>query len=119
MTQGQEVGARARELFSNGVFVSGRSGKTAVEATQDLVAESSRETLFEAAFQSDPFVAKADILQRLNGAWQVFEVKSSFSDTKNKEHIDDLAYTVMVLRRAGLRDRQVNTYLAITKISLG
>jgi hypothetical protein len=48
-------------------------------------------------------VARADILRRQNGAWHVLEVKSSFSDTnKVQELIDDLAYTVMVLRRSGL-----------------
>jgi hypothetical protein len=36
--------------------------------------------------------------------WHLLEVKSSFSDTKNmKDLVDDLAYTVMVFRRAGVR----------------
>ncbi len=102
MEQGQEVGSLARELHPGGTLVSKRGGKTAVEITQDLIADAAIETLFEAAFQAGPFAAKADILRRQDGAWHVLEVKSSFSDTsKIKELVDDLAYTVFVLRRAG------------------
>ncbi len=103
MQQGQEVGALARGLYPNGVFVARREGAAPVEVTQTLVADASSATLFEAAFGVGPFVAKADILTREGDGWHVLEVKSSFSDTTNiKEHVDDLAYTVMVLRRAGL-----------------
>ena len=102
MEQGQEVGALARELYPGGTLVSKRDGKTAVEITQDLIADAANETIFEAAFHAGAFVAKADILRRQDGAWHVLEVKSSFSDTsKIKELLDDLAYTVFVLRRAG------------------
>ena len=104
MQQGQEVGSRARELYPNGIFVSGSSGKTPAEITEVLLADASVETLFEAEFRTGPFVAKADILKRQGGAWHVLEVKSSFSDTSRmKELIDDLAYTVMVLRLTGLQ----------------
>jgi hypothetical protein len=48
-------------------------------------------------------VAKADILRRENGGWYVLEVKSSFSDDTGElpELIADLAYGVLVFRRAG------------------
>lgn len=101
MEQGQEVGALARELYPRGTLISKRDGKTVAEITQDLIADAAIETLFEAAFHAGPFVAKADILRRQDGAWHVLEVKSSFSDTsKIKELVNDLAYTVFVLRRA-------------------
>src|ERR1017187_3019445 len=104
MEQGQEIGSLARELYPQGILVSKRDGKTAAEITQDLIADASIETLFEAAFTAGPLVARADILKRQDGAWHLLEVKSSFSDTnKIEELIDDLAYTVMVLRRAGLK----------------
>ena len=104
MEQGQEVGALARELYPSGIFVSVMGGKTTAELTQDLIASVSTEILFEATFLADPLVAKADILRREDGGWHVLEVKSSFSDTSEmKSLIDDLAYTVMVLRRAGLQ----------------
>jgi len=103
MQQGQEIGALARRLYPDGVVVSRANGKPSVQITQELIATNSDCTLFEAEFTSGPFVTRADILQGKNGVWQVLEVKSSFSDTGNiKNLIDDLAYTVMVLRRAGL-----------------
>ena len=102
MEQGQKLGSLARELYPNGILVSKRDGKTAAEITQTLIADASIETLFEAAFGAGPLVARADILRRQEGAWHVLEVKSSFSDTSQiKELVDDLAYTVFVLRRAG------------------
>jgi len=50
MEQGQEVGHLAQKLYPGGVLVFPRNGKTASEITQDLLAEPTTETLFEAAF---------------------------------------------------------------------
>jgi hypothetical protein len=112
MEQGQDVGSLARKLYPNGILVSRTDGKTTADVTQDLIADGAIETLFEAAFHAGPFVAKADILRRQNGAWHVLEVKSSFSDTKKTEDlVDDLAYTVMVLRRSGLPVAQASLLL--------
>lgn len=103
MQQGQEVGALARKLYPDGILVSKADGRSPAESTRDLIADSTKETFFEATVLAAPFVAKADLLRRQNGAWHVLEVKSSFSDTgKIQELVDDLAYTVMVFRRAGL-----------------
>lgn len=102
MEQGREIGEFARELFPNGVMVSG-SGPAAVEATRELVNTPQTDTLFEAAFVAGRMTARADILQRETGGWHVLEVKSSFSDTSSiKDLLDDLAYTVFVLRKSGL-----------------
>jgi CRISPR/Cas system-associated exonuclease Cas4 (RecB family) len=112
MQQGQEVGALARKLYPSGVFVFERNGKSAVEVTQDLIADPKNLTLFEPTFLAPPFVAKADILVRENGAWHVQEVKSSFADTSNLADLaDDLAYTVMVCRRAGLAVAKASLFL--------
>jgi hypothetical protein len=102
MEQGREIGDFAKELFPDGIQVSG-SGAAAVEATRELISGAHTGTLFEAAFATGRLTARADILKRTPGGWQVLEVKSSFSDTSSmKELVDDLAYTVFVLRRAGL-----------------
>lgn len=104
MEQGQEIGSRARELHPEGILVSKQSGKTLLEITQHLLALPSLDTLFEATFRAGRFVAKADILKRQDGAWHVLEVKSSLSTTSQiTQIVDDLAYTVMVLRRVGLQ----------------
>jgi hypothetical protein len=103
MEQGQEVGALARQLYSSGIFVLEVEGKTTTEVTQELVADSANETLFEAAFRAGPFVARADILTRHNGAWHLLEVKSRFpgKGKVDKELIDDIAYTALIIKRAG------------------
>lgn len=91
------------QTVSDGILVSQANGKDPAEITRDLIVAGGGETLFEPTVVVAPFVAKADIFRRQNGTWHVLEVKSSFSDTgKTKELVDDLAYTVMVFRRAGL-----------------
>jgi len=103
MEQGQEVTELARKLYPTGILVRTTEGKTTTEVTQELIKIPASETLFEATFRSGPLIAKADILMRTKGGWHVQEVKSSFSDTADfQNHVADLAFTVMVLRRAGL-----------------
>jgi hypothetical protein len=103
MQQGQEIGDLARKLYPDGILISRAEGKAPAEITHELIADTAKEILFEATALAAPFVAKADILQRQNGAWHILEVKSRFSDTsKVDELVDDLAYTVMVFKRAGL-----------------
>jgi predicted RecB family nuclease len=104
MEQGQEIGRLARQLYANGRLVQKSDGTDPAEITRSLCANGNTKTLFEAAVQAGPFVAKADILTREGSGWHVLEVKSSLSDTKKMpDYIDDLAYTVMVLRRVGLQ----------------
>ena len=103
MEQGQEVGALARTLYPDGVLVPPGTVERAAGITRRCIADSVN-TIFEAAFDAAPFVTRADILKRLDGGWHVMEVKSSFSDTSSvADLVDDLAYTVMVLRRSELR----------------
>ncbi len=102
MEQGREVGDYARQLYPNGIHVPG-VGAEAVSDTQELLEVPQTDVLFEAAFTAGKLTARADILKREPGGWHVLEVKSSFSDSSSlKEYIDDLAYTVFVLRRSGL-----------------
>ena len=103
MEQGREIGEFARQLFPDGILVHG-DNERCIADTQRLIADDATKTIFEATFSSGHFTAKADVLNRNGDGWDVFEVKSGFSDSKeaSKEYVDDLAYTVMVLRRAGI-----------------
>lgn len=98
MMEGQDVHERARNVFPNGIFTGN------AESTTTILADPSKLTIFEAAFGTDGYAARADILQRHNGGFKVIEIKSSLHDDAkvDKDHIDDLAYTTMVLRRTGL-----------------
>jgi hypothetical protein len=65
-------------------------------------------------------VARADILRRLEAGWHLLEVKANFSTTsKIGALVTDLAYTLMVLRRAGLQVRQASLVLLSKTYRLG
>jgi hypothetical protein len=103
MEQGQEVGALARKLYPEGVMAGKSSAQSGAHLTYELI-NAGADTLFEPTFSLPPFTAKADVLKRVNGAWHVLEVKSSFSDTSQMDDlVDDLAYTVWILSKAGIR----------------
>lgn len=98
MEEGKEVHRRAQSLHPNGVY----AGKPA--RTKQLILDSAIEVIFEAAFEVDGYAARADWIRRTQGGWIIGEIKSSLHDDDGPkdEHIDDLAYTCMVLRRSGL-----------------
>jgi hypothetical protein len=119
MQQGQEIGALARQLYSDGILIPRTDGKTPAQTTSQLLAECSTDIFFETTALSPPFIAKADILRRLTGAWHVLEVKSRFSDGKLGELVNDLAYTVMVFKRAGLPVTQASLILLSRSFRFG
>lgn len=104
MAEGQEIGRKAWSLFANGAVVLTADFDEAVEMTALLMRDAQTHAIFEATFSIDGYAAKADVLVRDGAGWRLLEVKSSLhDDTKAKpEHIDDLAYTAMVLTHAGV-----------------
>ena len=98
MQEGQDVHRRAQSLHPNGVFAG------SIDKTKQLILDRAVEVIFEAAFAVDGYTARADWIRRVKGGWVIGEIKSSlFSDDGPKdEHLEDLAYTVMVAQRAGL-----------------
>ncbi|MFC3174993.1 DUF2779 domain-containing protein [Novosphingobium bradum] len=99
---GHDVGALACALHPGGVMIEPEGGLDAALAeTAWLIAERHPGPLFEATFQHDGVLVRADILERegRNG-WRLAEVKSS---TGPKDyHLGDLATQVWVLREAGV-----------------
>ena len=98
MQEGQDVHRRAQSLYPNGVFAG------SIEKTEKLILDRAVEVIFEAAFTVDGYTARADWIRRVKGGWVIGEIKSSLfnEDGPKDEHLEDLAYTVMVARRAGL-----------------
>jgi hypothetical protein len=117
MDQGREIGALAREALSGGTFVVPDGTRTAAEKTQTLINEEGVGTLYEATFEADGLIAKADILRPVQDGWQVFEVKSGTND--KDDWVQDLAYTVMVARRAGLTVSHASLMLVSRDFRLG
>lgn len=98
--EGMEIHHRARTLFPDGVMVSGNN-ETCITVTRELLANPAVLTIFEATFQTGPYITKADILIRTNSKWKMIEIKSAVN--QSDEHIDDLAYTTFVAIQSGLK----------------
>ncbi len=99
MEQGLDIGKRARTIFPKGILVDDWNVDSAAKKTAELMNKPEVSTIFEATFLDDPFVAKADVLQREGESWHLIEVKSGVND--KAEYVDDLAYTCMVASRCG------------------
>lgn len=97
---GQEVGRRARQLFNSGRLIDDPTFRSAVETTRNALKHPDTSALFEAALVAGPLAARADILARDGRGWHLIEVKSSINESA--EQLQDLAYTVMVARGAGV-----------------
>ena len=100
MEEGIEVHKRARSLFPNSIEITGNNIK-ASQTTQQLLNDPTIETIFEATFQTDNYITKADILLRQATGWKIIEIKSNANISDDL--IDDLAYTTMIARKAGLK----------------
>jgi predicted RecB family nuclease len=105
MEQGREVGKLAREYVPDGVLVepAGRSMEERVRRTETALAEGAP-AVYEASFAADRVFASIDILERVDGGFNLIEVKSTtrFKD----EHIPDVALQMHVLQRCGLNVRR-------------
>lgn len=96
--EGIELHRRWRELEPEASF--GGS----VQKTQALVLDRRCRVIHEAAFSVGGFAARADAIRRVRGGWALVEVKSSLHDDDQvkDEHVDDMAFTAMVLKNSGL-----------------
>lgn len=95
---GYEVGELACQLFPGGHLVAQDHLQIpeAVDETERLLAQGNVTALFEADFENQGFLARADILERLpEGGWRMIEVKS----TTNLKAVPgiDAAFQVFVL----------------------
>lgn len=117
MLEGTEVGQRARNLYPDGALVGSRKMTEAVMETKKFLADPKVTVVFEAAFDLGGIVARADILVRDGGGWRLYEVKSSLNDSG--ELVADLAYTVMVASRAGVKLTRASLLLLSRAYRLG
>lgn len=115
--QGIEIGKRARALCPTGHLIATHNFNSAVAATQNLMTHPNTQTLFEPAFHTDDFAARADILKRKSDSWHLTEVKSSTND--KTDFIDDMAYTAMVIERSGFNISGVSLLLISKEFRLG
>ncbi len=114
--QGTEVGQRARGLYPEGILVKNKDLVAASEETWELISNGVS-VIFEGTFLIDSYVAKTDILKRCDDGWHMIEVKSGVND--KAEFIDDMAYSFMVLDKAGLKISKVSLLLISKDFRLG
>ena len=101
--QGTEVGILAQQLFPGGTLIKAdyRDPDGALAETKAAVAAGAG-VLYEAAYQHDDVLIRADIMVNTGpGAWSLYEVKSSteVEDT----YLDDVAIQRHVLKGAGVK----------------
>ena len=111
--QGNEVEAYARNLFPGGVLVTETGDEACRETERYMISQAP--AIFQATFVIDGFIAKNDVLafDKKNKCWDLYEIKGTNSikeDSKDRDHIDDLAFQASVLRRAKV---PVGRYLLI------
>ena len=114
--QGQEIGGRARGLYPDGQLIADVNLASAVRKTVEALG-SPAPALFEGAFVSDGFSARADVLVREGGGWHLIEVKSAVND--RAEYIDDMAHTALVMDACGLDLSGISLLLVSRDFRLG
>ncbi|WP_243753463.1 hypothetical protein [Legionella longbeachae] len=72
---GAQVEALAKHYFPDGISIEASSTKEALDKTQELIQKDSI-TLFEASFQFQNYLLRADILQKRPGHIKIIEVKA-------------------------------------------
>lgn len=102
ISTGHQVGEIACGLCPGGIMVDADNGLgAAITTTQGLIKEEHPGPIFEATFEHDGVLIRADILSRDGcGGWKIAEVKSSAR--AKPHHMGDLATQVWVLGKAGL-----------------
>jgi len=118
--QGQLIGQQARLLCPGGILIQERRLGDATRRTAKLLVDSEVSAILEAAFRWNDCTTRADLLIRENGGWTIKEVKSALADSEPPDElIDDVTYTVMVARGAGLSVERCSLLLLSGGFRLG
>ncbi|MBA3012439.1 MAG: hypothetical protein FP812_19715, partial [Desulfobacula sp.] len=78
LEQGVKIGEMARGLHGEGLLIKESKISDAVDHTKKAIQENEN-ILFEAAFQHENFVSRADILIKDLKTWHMYEVKSGLN----------------------------------------
>ena len=104
MATGNEVGEIARSLYPDGLLIDPEKLSDAVKETREALMQAPR-PLFEATFEADGVLIRADLLLPGDNGYRMAEVKSS---TGVKDyHLADAAIQSWVCRQNGLPLRKI------------
>lgn len=115
--QGLRIGEIARKLFPEGVLIEDRNLENAARKTENLIHDNAILSIFECTFIFGNLTAKADILNKNENGWVLYEVKSSVND--HPEFIEDMAYTTLVLSLSGVPLADIKVLLVSRDFRLG
>jgi hypothetical protein len=98
--QGNVVGELAQDIFPGGVLVpfNGLSFEEQLATTEKTMKDS--KVIYEGTFNHDGILVKVDIMRKVRGGWELYEVKSSTS--AKDVYYDDVAVQYYVLTGAGV-----------------
>ncbi|MBX2986809.1 MAG: DUF2779 domain-containing protein [Bdellovibrionaceae bacterium] len=115
--QGHVVGFEAQKQYPDGIMIKAPAFKMeeALKETQTLLSEN--KTLFEATFAFEGVLVRVDILNPVEGGWEIIEVKSS-TEVKD-EHINDVAIQNWVLSNCGLTIKKCSVMTINSKVTKG
>jgi len=120
---GNLIGQKARERFLNGKLISGTNNQSVIATTKMELKNVQNSTFFEAAFEANGFIAKADILIKTGDSYHIIEVKSStekdLTKTEGKDYLEDLAYTVWVAKNEGLNVEKASLWFLSSEFRFG
>ncbi|RMH09789.1 MAG: DUF2779 domain-containing protein [Nitrospirae bacterium] len=102
LEMGRMVGEAAQRRFPGGQVVEAdhRHLNAALERTRALLLDPQVPAIFEATFQFEGILVRADILERVGDHWRLIEVKAA--SRIKPVHLDDLAIQAYVVEGAGL-----------------
>lgn len=103
---GLQVGEVARGLHGDGILIEGQTLRACLAQTRKVLDNTQRRPLFEATFEHDGVLVRADLLLPARGGHRMIEVKAS-SEVKD-HHIEDSAVQAWVARNAGLKITRVD-----------
>ena len=98
--EGHKVGELAQGIFSGGILIpfDGHSYDEQLQRTQNAL--TTDKVIYEASFMHNGVFVKADILRKVRGGWELYEVKGS---SKVKDiYLDDTAVQYHVITGSGV-----------------
>ncbi len=109
--KGKEVGDLAKRYFPNTEDVTTRKADNALDIEKmieltDFLLRSGKQTIAEASFCKDGLFCSVDLLHRVEGGYEIYEVKATTN--VEKEHVVDAAFQKCVLQKSGLKIKKVS-----------
>ncbi len=106
MYNGNRIGDAARTVYPGGILIDATDMRSALHQTRAALAEQPQRPLFEATFEYEGVLIRADVLVPGTGGADLIEVKGS-SAVKDY-HIEDAAIQTWVIRASGMSLRSVH-----------